>query len=302
MDAMILAAGLGTRLRPYTLKRPKPLFPVLNTPLLKIHLDALHAAGFKRITVNSCHLAEHIEKFLYDYPDIFLQKEKKILGTGGALRTAIERYAEEPFLVINGDIFHTVDLGAVFKWHQQSGADVTMVLHDFQRFNNVEVDAAGSVRGFPEPLAATTEESRPLFAFTGIQVVNPQVFRQEEFGAFVDLISIYRRLVSRGGRIQAYIVSGHYWSDMGTPEDYLHLHRDLLAGDVNPASHPALTGAAKPFLVAGSAEISEGVEFSDWVAIGAECRIKVKAKLKRVVVWDGAEVDSGSELSDCIVT
>ncbi|MCI5129172.1 MAG: nucleotidyltransferase family protein, partial [Candidatus Electrothrix sp. AUS3] len=109
MQAMLLAAGFGTRLRPYTLVRPKPLFPVCNIPLLHILLDKLVDAGCDRIVVNCHYLADQIKEAVERRPEVILQYEKEVLGTGGGLRKALEHFQDQPdtpVLVMNGDIFH----------------------------------------------------------------------------------------------------------------------------------------------------------------------------------------------------
>ncbi len=109
MQAMILAAGFGTRLQPYSNLRPKPLFPLLNTPLLLLTIQRLQDAGFDHIVVNCHHLKDQIRSLLAGIPGVFLQEETMIMGTGGGLRLAIDLLKDEPLLVSNGDIYHTVD-------------------------------------------------------------------------------------------------------------------------------------------------------------------------------------------------
>ena len=102
MQAILLAAGYGTRLRPYTDLRAKPLFPVANRPLLDRLLDQLHAAGAVPILVNCHHLADQVEAALGRRPEVLVQRETEILGTGGSLRLAIDRMDNDPVLVVNG--------------------------------------------------------------------------------------------------------------------------------------------------------------------------------------------------------
>ena len=105
MKAMILAAGLGTRLLPFTLKRPKPLFPILNTPLLGLTVNRIRNSGFSEILVNGHHLRQQIKKAVQHEENCILQEEEKILGTGGGLRMALPHFNHEPVLVVNGDIY-----------------------------------------------------------------------------------------------------------------------------------------------------------------------------------------------------
>lgn len=225
---MILAAGLGTRLRPYSELRPKPLFPVAGRSLLAMTLERLRGAGFGKVVVNGHHLSEQIAAALADEQDVIYQQEKEILGTGGGLRRAMEHFSREPVLVTNGDIYHTIDLAEVYRSHRQSGATVTMVLHDEPRFNKVAVDVDGSILGFgPE-----TETSLPRLAFTGIHVIDPAVLVDIPADSFSDIIDHYRAILRAGGKIRAQVVAGHFWTDMGTPADYLALNGAILCGRV----------------------------------------------------------------------
>ncbi len=135
MQAMILAAGFGTRLLPHTKIRPKPLFPVINTPLLLLTIDRLKHFGFSRIVVNCHYLREQIVQAVAEIPGVIVQEEEKILGTGGGLRQALTSLDEGPLLVTNGDIYHTIDLGQLYMYHGERGNAVTMAMHDYPRFN-----------------------------------------------------------------------------------------------------------------------------------------------------------------------
>jgi len=296
MKAMVLAAGFGTRLRPYTLKRPKPLFPVLDTPLLTHTLTQLRQNGAEGIVVNAHHLREQIHAMLQGQGDVHVQMEDLELGTGGGLRLAQTHFGESPFLAVNGDIVHDLDLAAAYGRHCASGADVTMVLHDCPRFNNVRVDGEGRVVGF----SGTAEEGERLLAFTGVQVINPAVLSLMPEGVFYNIIDCYTELLKRGGTIQALVVSDHFWTDMGTPADYLKLHEDILL----KGRLPGFSGenGDKPFYLGKNAVIGAGVSFQDWVAIGHGATIGEGASLTRVVVWDGARVATGSILADCIIS
>lgn len=295
MKAMVLAAGFGTRLRPYTLKHPKPLFPVLDAPLLTHTLAQLRRSGAEGIVVNAHHLREQIRGMLHGQGDVQVQLEELELGTGGGLRLAQSHFAAAPFLAVNGDIVHDLDLAAVYGSHCASGAAVTMVLHDCPRFNNVRVNGAGRIVGFAGPAG----EGERLLAFTGVQVINPAVLSLIPEGVFYNIIDCYADLLKRGGTIQALVVSGHFWTDMGTPADYLQLHGDLLLQGRMPGFFPER--GATPFYLAKDAVLGGGVSFQEWVSIGQGAVIGEGASLTRVVVWDGARVAPGSIVADRII-
>lgn len=295
IKAMILAAGLGTRLRPYSLLRPKPLFPILDKPLLKLIIEQLRQAGVGPIVVNAHHLREQISAFLKNENGIIIQEEEKILGTGGGLRLALSHFGEAPILVTNGDIFHTIDLAWVYEQHEQSDATVTMVLHDYPRFNNVTVSKDNCILGFDG--IEENEQDDKLLAFTGIHVIDPVVLKNIPEESFYDILDCYRAIIQNGGTVSALVVKDHYWTDMGTPDDYLALHNDLLEGKVasfSPMQDPIFYGT--------EVDVDNDVCFEDWVCLGSRCRVEAGVKLSRVVVWDGARVAAGSQHSDTIVT
>lgn len=287
---MILAAGLGTRLRPHSLLRPKPLFPILGRPLLLRIIEQLRQAGFSSIIVNAYHLAEQIVALLADQPDIILQQEPMELGTGGGLRLALPHFADEPVLVTNGDIYHDIDYGAIYAQHGRGDSPVTMVMHDCPRFNQVLV-AADQVRAFSRGDEGNQRDpATETLAFTGIHVVHPSVLRDIPPAIFYSIIERYQDHLAEGGRIAAAKVNGHLWTDIGTTADYLDLHRRLLA-----AEPPC-------FRLAEGVRLGQDVIMEGWGYVGAGVRLGDGAYLARVVVWDGAVIPNGALLKDCLVT
>ena len=280
MQAIILAAGYGTRLRPYSDIRPKPLFPVLNQPLLHRLLGQTRACGCRTVVVNCHHLAEQIEAALASWPEALVQREPVILGTGGSLRLALDSLENDPVLVMNGDLHHEIDLERVYHQHLLSKNDVTLALHDHPRFNTVGVEG-DLVRSFG---AAIGEQ----LAFTGIQVVDPEAIERIPAGRFHHIIDLYRELAQEG-RIGFCRVDGAQWRDIGTPADYLDLHRELLSGKSD-------------WLIDPSARVSGDAILAEWGCIGAGAVIGEGARLCRSVVWDGAVAAAGSVLTDQIVT
>jgi mannose-1-phosphate guanylyltransferase len=288
MKAMILAAGLGTRLRPYSLLRPKPLFPVLGDPLLLRIIRQLREAGFGPIIVNAYHLADQIASCLDNQADIILQLEPMELGTGGGLRMALRHFDAEPVLITNGDIYHDIDYGAVYARHQASGYPLTMVMHDYPRFNKVRVDQ-GLVRSFSSNAPAGHSVGETL-AFTGIHVLQPHVLEAIPTGLFYSIIDRYQGHLDSHGLIRADVVTGCFWQDIGTVDDYLDLHHTLLS-DSTPR-----------FRLADGVTIGQEVTLEGWGYIGAGATIGDGACLNRVVVWDGAVIPKGAAFRDCLVT
>jgi mannose-1-phosphate guanylyltransferase len=301
MKAMILAAGLGTRLLPYTLKRPKPLFPILNRPLLNLTISRIKLAGAQEVIVNAHHLRSQIKKALQTEADIILQEEEKVLGTGGGLRMALPRFGNDPVLVVNGDIYHSIDYSSVCHFHRTSGADATLVLHDYPRFNDVRVDNMLRITSFGSSAESTRNMERTL-AFTGIHVINPDILHTIPRDTTYCIIDCYRKLLQKGGSIMAYMAKNHFWTDMGTPTDYLKLHGDLLRHKVPVYDELVEAAADAPFVGKQNAFIGKDVKLLDWVCIGKGARIGEGSTLQGVIVWEGAVVPAGSIIKEVIIT
>lgn len=295
MQAMLLAAGLGTRLRPYTNIRPKPLFPVLNRPLIHILIDMLHDAGSTKIVVNGHHLKHLVREAVKMYPDISFQEETDILGTGGALRQALAEFSHEPVVVMNGDIFHNVDLKKLYQLHIRAGNRVTLAVHDYPQFNTIAVDHEQIRTFFP----GKTISKNNLLAFTGIHIINPDVIQEIPAGQFHHIIDLYEELVIQQDKIGIVRVDESYWRDIGTPEDYLQLHCELLSGNkIQFKDIPHVNGS---WFIDEKAKIGAEVILSGWGCIGKYAHIGHGANLKNCVVWNNASVPEHSRFENRII-
>jgi len=296
MQAMILAAGFGTRLRPYSLIRPKPLFPVCNRPLLQILVEQLRDAGFYKITVNAHHLSDQIEAFCSGYSGINLQKETEILGTGGALRKAMPFFDEQPLLVINGDIVHDLDLKRLYMRHTESGAAISMVVHHYPRFSSLSIDSGLKVAGIGEDRPAGSAFRQ--MAFTGIHFIDPALLQLIPANCFFNIIDLYKECIRSGNGPEALIEERHYWRDIGTAADYLAVHDDLIRNPGIFSSNFPIT--VRNSLLKGDASISADAEIVDWAVVGDGAVIDENVVLERSVVWDGVHVTKDSHLIDTI--
>jgi mannose-1-phosphate guanylyltransferase len=298
MQAAILAAGWGTRLRPLTHAVPKALIPVLNRPLLGILLAQLQGAGASKVAVNTHHLADQVEEFLETHRpqglEVVIRPEPELLGTGGGLRSLGRALDEKPFLVVNADILTDLDLAEIFRQHRQE-ALATLVLHDCPPHNHVWVDQEGRVTGVGEPPPGV---SRPPLAYTGVQVVSPRMLAWLPEQGPADLVAAWRQIIAQGGRLAAWVVST-FWQDVGTPEAYLAAHRKLLsrAGPGLAGFFPAL---ADPLVGLGT-RLETGVTCAGGVCLGREVKVGQGTWLKNTVVWDEASIGPGLTLENCVV-
>ncbi len=299
MKAAILAAGLGTRLRPLTELVPKTLIPILNRPLLGLLLAQVEAAGFLQVAVNTHHLAAQVEQFLAGQPwgfHLSVSQEPEILGTGGGLRGLGEILRGGPFLAVNGDILTDLDLAAVYRSHR-ADAVATLVLHDCPPYNKVWV-AGGRVVGIGEPPAFWSEAAGPPLAYTGVQVVGPGMLEFLPAGQPYDLVTAWRQALAAGKRLTA-LVAAPFWQDLGTPAAYLRVHRRLLRGEA-PKLSRYFAKLTDPLLGVGDV-IAAGAQFGGGVCLGDRVKIGAGAVLRHTVVWDEATVDPGVVLENCIV-
>lgn len=230
MKAMILAAGMGTRLRPLTDTQPKALVPLNGVPLLEIALHRLQQAGVQSCIVNVHYLGEQIIDYLRKRKPSRLRVEisderELLLDTGGALRKARWFFDDEqPFFVVNADVVSTIDLPALYQQHLQSGAMATLavrkrktsryLLFDEQlRLRAWEHQGTGQVRGqIPDPVQR--------LAFSGIQVINPSLLHTLPETEVFSLIDWYLERCAHN-HIAAYLDNSTHWTDAGTPQALL---------------------------------------------------------------------------------
>lgn len=223
MKALILAAGLGTRLRPYTNHTPKPLFSIKGRTLLDMMIFKLIAAGCRAVIINTHHKHAQIEAFIAQqaYPiPIQTRYEPKILGTGGAIKNVADFWDHRPFMVVNADIVTTIDFRQVYDFHCQHLHPATLVLVDDPEFNSVAFDADGFVTGFDQFSDLADRPSAAALTFTGIQVLDPQILDFIPDRMPSSSIDAYCRLMTKGKKIKAYISKESYWIDIGTAERY----------------------------------------------------------------------------------
>ena len=326
MDALILAAGEGSRLRPLTRTKPKPLFPILNRPLLQFTFDYLNRFSIQRVILNTHHLSGQIEKFVQIEKEnrsfeIQTRFEPTILETGGGIGNTRDFWSSNPFVVINGDILTDIDLHQAVGFHQSHKGPATLILHDFPEFNQISVDGRGRIQDFRQKPGCG-------LAFTGIHLLEKKIFDfLPPSGAF-EIIPIYQQMIRQGIPVRAYISKNHYWRDIGTPGSYLKVHEELL--NTPTPSLPPLRGRMreggppeksqkimtppgglidalrrskknKGLFIHPEARIEKGVEFTGWACIGKGCHLKKGCRIQNSVLWEDVVVETGVSVSDSIL-
>ena len=273
--ALVLTAGLGTRLSPLTQVRAKPAIPVAGQPLIRRILAGLVSHGVTDVTLNLHHLPHTLTAVIGDGSDLgarvrYSWEQPIILGSAGGPRQALDIVGARSFFLINGDTISDVNLRGVADAHDAADALVTLALVPNTRYlhyGGVRLAADGTVVGFVGrgPAAAGS------FHFFGVQIVSRQVFTSIPSGQAVNSIGgVYDRLIAeRPGSIKGWITSARYW-DIGTVADYWKTSRDLSRDCEQPA--------------------------------GSSARIAPSATVTGSIIWDDVEVGDRAILDECIVT
>ena len=238
MKAMVLAAGLGNRLRPLTNSLPKPLLPLGPHSLLVWNLLLLRKHGITKVMINLHYLGEQIQAIIGDGSQwglhVTYSVEPVLLGTGGGLKQVESFFEGEPFLVVNGDTVFDLDLSAMIAHHRQADAIATMVLRDdpdVEQWGVIETDSQDRVltitgRGRS---ASVAREANIQRMFAGIHVIDPVLLRHIPQGVSSSIIDAYVLWLERGATVSSYLLTG-YWSDVGTPECYVQVQQDFDSG------------------------------------------------------------------------
>jgi aminoglycoside/choline kinase family phosphotransferase/dTDP-glucose pyrophosphorylase len=223
MKAMILAAGYGTRLQPYTDHTPKALFSIAGRPLLDVIIGQLQEAGCRAVIINTHHLHHQIESYIASRRysiEITTRHEPQILGTGGAIKNVADFWNDQPFMVINADIIAEVDLAEIYRTHCRHQPAATLVLCDDPAFNSVAVEQNQWITGFHSPARDRGRPSAGLLTFTGIQVLEPEVLDFIPANTPYSSIDAFRQMLANGKNLRAFMVSKDCWQDIGSPERY----------------------------------------------------------------------------------
>ncbi len=318
MQALILVGGKGTRLLPLTCNTPKAMMPVINVPFLVHVLHHLSRHQVKDIVLAQGHLAQPIEGYLGDGSKYGVRLtyivENSPRGTAGAIKNA-EKYLHDRFYVLNGDIFTDLDFTAMLKFHQAAGAEATISLtpvEDPTAFGLIETDAGGRVMRFLEK--PKREEVTTNMINAGTYILEHSVLDKIRPDAEVSIErEVFPNLVQQYKSVFAY-PSPAYWMDMGTPEKYLQLHRDLLDGrcpefttgpgaawQEHDGAHP--TACLKgPVILGSGCSVGAGTRLVGPTVLGEGCRVLEGATIKASVIWRDTWLGPGAKVAGSIIS
>lgn len=316
MQALILAGGKGTRLRPLTVYTPKPIVPFLNRPFLLYQIEILRRARIEDITLSLSYQPDKIEDILGDGSDYGVNlrfiTEPAPMGTGGAYKFAASEIGETT-IVFNGDILTDLDIAEVIEFHKAHKATATIVLAPVENpsaYGLVETDADGRVLRFrekpkPEELAELTTNT----INAGIYILEPEVLdlipagenHSFEYNVFPDLLAQEKAFY-------AYILKESYWRDIGNPQSYLQGHHDFLSGrikgfDIETGAKPDVSHTAtidKNSVVEDDCIIKPNARVINSV-IGKGVLVEEKAVIENSIVWAHTRISSGAEIRGAII-
>jgi NDP-sugar pyrophosphorylase family protein len=275
IPALVLTAGLATRLRPLSLVRAKAAMPVAGRPLIIRILQALAAAGVTDAVLNLHHLPHTLTRIVGDGSDLGVRVryswETPILGSAGGPRQALPLVDASTFLIVNGDTLTDVDINALVAAHRQSGALVTMAATTNDnpgKYGGIVASANGVVTGFTR-----RGSGQPSLHFVGVQVAQAEAFASLAPGTPSESVAaVYPALISdRPGSVRAHVCASQFF-DIGTPDDYLRTSLRL------------------------SSQEGTGIPY------GPGTRVDATARVEESILWDDVDVEAGSMLRHCIVT
>ncbi len=308
MKAMILAAGFGKRLQPITNKIPKPLFPLMNQPVLEHTLQSLQSHGLSEIIANVHHLPTAITDHFG--PRIQYSIEKEILGTAGGIKKAQDFLRGEPFVVINGDILTSIDLTEVIKFHKNRNALVTLVVREDpnpEKYPAIEIDHEGRIVRFPKTNLPDPTSDTKRVMFTGAQIIEPSVLDRIPPDIFYGTTEdVFPKILEEKLNMYGYRHEG-YWNDIGNRKDYLKAHWDILDGK-NSLKHlpseklPDDLQITAPVYIGKNCQISSKAKIGPYVVLGDNCVVEDYAEIKNSVCWNGSQISEKSKISDSVLS
>ncbi len=240
MKAMILAAGLGTRLRPLTDNRPKALVEVAGRTLLEITLSRLRTFNVREVIINVHHFADMVVDYLKANDNfgmrIEISREEALLDTGGGLKKASHFFLDdptrldEPFILHNVDVISTIDLQRMIRFHREHGALAALAVQERETSRYLLFNQEGELRGrgtARDREAGVAGHAAQVLAFSGIHIISPRIFALMTEDSAFSIVDCYLRLAGQGQKIIAFPADEYYWRDLGRLENVERVEQDF---------------------------------------------------------------------------
>lgn len=317
MQALILAGGKGTRLRPLTVYTPKPIVPVMNRPFLRYQIDILRKAGITDIILSLSYQPDKIQQVMGDGSEFGVKlsyiTEPSPMGTGGAYKFAASAIRETT-VVLNGDILTDADLDAVVARHKANEAEATIILTPVENpsaYGLVETDSQQRITRFlekPKP-EDVLGKNKANTINAGIYILEPAVLDLIPKGENQSFeYHVFPKLLEKKKRFFAFLLDENYWSDLGTPASYLKAHHDFLAGKIKgfefdaPGESDIATTANVDdrSVLDGGCSIKPNAKIVNSV-IGAGVHLEEKALIENSVIWSHTRVSAASEIRSAVL-
>jgi NDP-sugar pyrophosphorylase family protein len=322
MKAILLAGGKGTRLRPLTIHTPKPIVPIFNRPFLHYQIDLLkQVPEIDEVILSLNYQPRRIEELFGDGSGVGIKiryvVEPVPLGTAGAIKYAGDQLTES-VVVFNGDVLTEIDLAAVLRLHRERKARATIVLTPVDNpsaYGLVETDSDGNIKRFIEKPKAEEITTNNINA--GIYILEPDTLdRIPDNVSWSIERSYFPSLVERSETFVGYIYNG-YWIDIGTPQKYMQVHRDIMDGRYKAAPFTG-NGSARSFIapdariedgasVEGPCFVDEGVLLKAGARIGPysvicrQCQVEEEARIEGAIVWQNGRIGRDATITDAII-
>ncbi|HRW12187.1 MAG TPA: NDP-sugar synthase [Syntrophomonas sp.] len=307
MKAMIMAAGVGSRLMPMTADIPKPMIPVANRPLMENTLQLLSQHGIKEVIANLHYHGDMIRDYFHDGKawgiNLLYSPEEKLLGTAGGVKKC-DWFLDETFLVISGDALTDIDLGRLLEEHQRCGALATIALKpvdEVEQFGVVVTDDVGRIVQFQEK--PRSEEALSRTANTGIYIFEPEIFTMIPAGEFYDFgKQLFPWLVQSKAPFYG-IPIGEYWCDVGDIKTYRQANADILCGRVKVpwVGQLRYDDRLNAVLMGEGASLGADVTIKGQVVIGAGCQIGAGTIIEDSVLWNDTVVGENAIIKESVV-
>lgn len=308
LKAMVMAAGMGSRLEPITLKLPKPLIPVMNRPLMDIILSQLHNIGVNEVISNTYYLANQIiDRYKSNKLGIKFNyiKETELSGTAGGVKKCQFFFDEgEDFIVISGDVLTTADIKEGIEIHKKSGAIATIgvkqVPHELvSHFGVVVTDEKGYITEFQEkpPL----EDAKSNLINTGIYIFNYKIFDFIPENTFYDFAkNVFPSIMDSGLKINTYTHMG-YWSDIGSIDQYKQSNIDILQNKVTSLNVDVQSSNSGIYISNESIIKDKTSKIEGACVFGKNCTLGKNTRIKNSILWDNVEVKDNIEIDNSII-
>ena len=295
-QAFVLAAGLGTRLRPLTDDLPKPLIPIFQKPLITFALDHLINAGVERFVINTHKQAKLFENFFcdneYDGHSVTLVHESDLLETGGGIKNAERYFGGDPFLTYSGDILTDISLQPLIDEHFRRGNDVTLALRNTGLASDV------ALRDHRVVDIVNRYGTTGNLDFANVAVWNPSVFKQIPSRQKISFIPIVADWIGKDGKIGGLMMNDRKWFNIGSRAEYLDVHRTILREHWMPYY---IRTRDWPERIAKSATVDPSAEVRGCSVVGENCHVDAGAVLEDTILWPASQIASKSQLHGCIV-